>query len=465
LDGIGKMKFFSSKYNYFYKINSEYSIMNNFLTGALDIIDNNTMNKLPGNELDLNKNSEKYPLSALIERGYFYKEPDAEGKLFKELFKNFKVKLKNRPVKFVFCPTFICNLKCSYCFEKELAKKSDKFMNEEVFDYALNTIKEIPKNNGKKVSAIELFGGEPLLAKTKKMVGKILEFGSEQNIKITIITNGVMAKEFIDILKPVKSNVEMLQITLDGPDFIHDKRRKFYSGKGSFKNITESINSLVVNGINVNARVNVDMENIEYLPHLYEYIDKMKWFEYTNFKIQPSKVEDHSSLEHNYPVVSDYMLLEKLIEVYDKYPHLEKAFRFYMFKPLRHILDILNGAENVTPRYFNCESNLVELYILCPDGYIYTCPESIGITDTAIGKFYPNIIFFEDKIKMWSERNITNLSKCQKCKFSPICGGGCPYSSILMHKNSLHPVCENFQEVLDTFFKHRGEKILQKFLF
>lgn len=438
--------------------------MNNFLTGALDIINNNILDKLLGDKLDLNENSNEYPLSSLIERGYYYREPDTENKLFKELFENYKIKLKNRPIKFVFCPTFICNLKCSYCFEKDLAKKSDKFMSAELFDYALNTIKELPKNNGRNISSIELFGGEPLLKKTKQMVSKILEFGNKQNIKISIITNGVMAKEFIDILKPVKSNIEMLQITLDGPDFIHDKRRKFYSGKGSFKSITESINSLVVNGINTNVRINIDMENIEYLPHLYEYVYKMKWFEYPNFKIQPSKVTDHSSLDCNHPIVPDYMLLEKLIEIYNNYPHLEDIFRFYMFKPLRHILDILNGAENVSPRYFNCESNLIELYILCPDGYIYTCPESIGITNNAIGKFYPNLIFFEDQIKMWKERNITNLKECRECKFSPICGGGCPYSSILIYKDNLHPVCENFQEVLDTFFKYRGEKILQKFL-
>ena len=40
------------------------------------------MNKLPGNKPDLNENSDEYPLSTLIERGYYYKEPDAEDKLF-----------------------------------------------------------------------------------------------------------------------------------------------------------------------------------------------------------------------------------------------------------------------------------------------------------------------------------------------------------------------------------------------
>ena len=41
--------------------------MNNFLTGALDIINNNIMNKLPGNKPDLNENPDEDPLSTLIE--------------------------------------------------------------------------------------------------------------------------------------------------------------------------------------------------------------------------------------------------------------------------------------------------------------------------------------------------------------------------------------------------------------
>jgi uncharacterized protein len=135
-----------------------------------------------------------------------------------------------------------------------------------------------------------------------------------------------------------------------------------------------------------------------------------------------------------------------------------------MFKPLRHMLDIIKGAENVSPKYFNCESNLIDLYVLCPDGYIYACPESIGIPDMAIGRFYPELHFFNDKIKMWTERSILNFRECKDCRFSLVCGGGCPYSSILINKESFRPVCENFQDVYDTFFKYRGEKILQKFI-
>jgi uncharacterized protein len=116
---VVKMKMFPSKYNYYYKINSEYTIINNFLTGALDIINSDVWDKALGNGFD---EIESDPLSALVERGYYYENIDDEEKLFKELFKNLSKKSKTRPLKFVLCPTFSCNLNCSYCFEKDLPK-------------------------------------------------------------------------------------------------------------------------------------------------------------------------------------------------------------------------------------------------------------------------------------------------------------------------------------------------------
>ncbi|MBM3706887.1 MAG: radical SAM protein [Actinobacteria bacterium] len=455
------MKIFPSKYNYYYKISSEYTIINNFLTGALDIIGSDIWNKVLGNRFD---EIEGDPLSALVERGYYYQNLADEDKLFKQLFKNLSKKSKTRPLKFVFCPTFSCNLDCSYCFEKNLPKSRSKPMSDELLESALVAFNEFIENYNKNVNKVELFGGEPLLKSTRQIVERILEFAVSRKLIISIITNGVLAKDFIDILKPINSSIEMLQITLDGPDFIHDKRKKFHSGKGSFQRITESINELVVNGINTNVRINVDVENIVYLPHLYEYVCKMKWLDYPNFKIKPSQVTDHSTLECKYPIIPEEKLLEKLIEIYDEYPHLEDAFGFYMFKPIRHIIELTGGAENVTPRYFNCESNLVEEYVFCPDGYIYTCPESIGNPESAIGEFYPELKFYEEKIKMWSKRDIMTIKECRTCRFSPICGGGCPYSSMLIYRGSLHPICERFQEVLDTFFKYRGKKILKKFI-
>ncbi len=93
---------------------------------------------------------------------------------------------------------------------------------------------------------------------------------------------------------------------------------------------------------------------------------------------------------------------------------------------------------------------------------IYICPESIGNKDIAIGRFYPELELYEDKMSLWRNRDIISMEKCRECSFALICGGGCPFASIAT-SGGKEPVCERFQEVLDTFLKHRGDKIVERF--
>jgi len=455
------MNLFPSSYNYFHKINPKYTLINNTLTGALDIVENNIWSLAISKKINSISSD---ILSKLKGRGYFYSDLKKEDEILVTLYDNYIKKASSRPLRFVFCPSYQCNLRCIYCFEKGLPYNPNKFMSSEILDDAINTAEEISKEKSGKVDSVELFGGEPLLLKNKPLLKKIFKFAKDKDAPITIVTNGVMAKDFIDILLLVKEKIEMLQITVDGPPEIHDKRRKFPSGKGSFNEISKSIDLLLKNNINTNVRVNIDNTNIEHIFDLYEYVSKKGWLKHSNFNIRLALVTDHSTLDYDEVIIPEEKLLERLIEVYDKYPVVEDKFGFYIFKPLRHILDIVSGAPNVSPKFFNCESNLLELNVFCPDGYIYACGESIGKPEYAIGKFSPRLEFYPDKEKLWIERTILNIEKCRTCKFAPICGGGCAYSSILIYKDNSKPICERYQEVLDTFLKLRGEKILKKFI-
>ena len=456
------MKLYLSKYTYGGKINSKYSLINNTLTGAIDIIENNIWNLIEAQKFNL---IEKDPLSNLIERGYLYGDPKEEKKLFYTLYNSFMKKATSRPIRFVFCPSYYCNLKCIYCFEKNFSYyNSHQFMSDAVFASSINAMEKLAEKFSGRVYAIELFGGEPLLKRTKGTVEKILEAAKSRKTSVTIVTNGVNIEKLIDILSQHKNNIEYLQITIDGPPDIHNKRRKYKSGRGTFDKISNGIDLLIKNNLKTKIRINVDYSNIDYLPGLYEYMHHKKWITNKNIKSQLSLIGDHSSLEYNNVIVPGEILLKKLVKIYDLHPKLEEAFGYHIFKPLRHLLDIIGGAPNISPKFINCETNLLELHILCPDGLIYACPESIGYPEYAIGKFYPNLEYFEDKVKLWKERTIFNIPKCRECKFSPICGGGCSYSSFLIHKGDMVPVCERYQEVLDTFLKLRGEKILKKFI-
>ncbi len=455
------MNLLPSNYNYSYRINSSYTLINNTLTGALDIIKNNIWSLV---EVKNFNDIDAEHLSNLVERGYLYYNLKKEDEILVELYNNYVKKASSRPLRFVFCPSYQCNLRCTYCFEIDLPSNPNKFMSSKILNDSINAAEEISKKKSGKVDSVELFGGEPLLLKNKPHLKKIFKFAERKDAPISIITNGVMAKDLIDILLPVKEKIKMLQITVDGPPEIHNKRRKFPSGKGSFGKISESIDSLLKNNIHTNVRVNIDNTNIEYLPGLYEYITKKNWLKHPDFNIMLALITDHNTLDYDNIIIPEEKLLERLIEVYDNHPNLEDTFGFYKFKPLRHLLDLVKGAPNVSPKFVNCESNLLELIIFCPDGYIYACGESIGKPEYAIGKFSPKLEFYPDKEKLWTERTILNIKKCRTCKFAPLCGGGCAFSSILIYKDNSGPICERYQEVLDTFLKLRGEKILKKFI-
>src|SRR4030065_753650 len=451
------MRLLPSNYNYSKKINSGYTLINNTLTGALDVVENNIWGLAEENKFN---SISPDILSKLINRGYFYSDLKKEDGIMATLYDSYLKKASSRPLRFVFCPSYQCNLRCIYCFQADLPYNPHKFMSKEILDDSIKAAENISKKKSGKIDSIELFGGEPLLEKNKPFIKKIIKFAEEKNAPTAIVTNGVNVKDFIDILSPVKEIIVMIQITIDGPAEIHNKRRKFPSGKGSFNRISEGIDLLLKNNIKTSVRINIDSTNVDYLPDLYKYINKKGWLENQNFKIKPALITDHSTLDYDDIIIPAEKLLERLIKIYDKYPELEDLFGFYAFKSLRHILDIVSGAPNVSPKFFNCESNILELNVFCPDGYIYACGESIGKPDYAIGKFSPRLEFYPDKEKLWTERTILNIKKCRTCKFAPLCGGGCAFSSILIYKNNSQPICERYQEVMDTLLRRRGEKIL-----
>ena len=73
------MDLVQSCFNYHFKINSGYSLINNTLTGALDVIENDIWDLVQKRKFG---DIERYPISNLIERGYFYSD------LKKEFFYN-----------------------------------------------------------------------------------------------------------------------------------------------------------------------------------------------------------------------------------------------------------------------------------------------------------------------------------------------------------------------------------------
>lgn len=138
-----------------------------------------------------------------------------------------------------------CNLRCSYCvfsehypFEQNLsAWKMEREIGVQGLKYFYDKIKD---RLNKKLT-ICFYGGEPLLAfeVIKEIVNYAKKLFVDWELKYTVTTNGIILTD--DIIDFFLSHTFDLCISLDGPASIHDAKRKFPGGSGSFKKTWENV--------------------------------------------------------------------------------------------------------------------------------------------------------------------------------------------------------------------------------
>lgn len=88
-----------------------------------------------------------------------------------------------------------CNSKCPYCFAKNMSIDKDTSITEENF---INVLKWAKKN---KEDNLTLLGGEPTLHPFfDTLIKRFMEFNKENEMSLTILTNGAKLYKYLDIL-------------------------------------------------------------------------------------------------------------------------------------------------------------------------------------------------------------------------------------------------------------------------
>lgn len=138
-----------------------------------------------------------------------------------------------------------CNIRCSYCVFDESDETERNHSDVDISeDLALNSIDNFFKRTNGEEGYLVFYGGEPLLK--FPLIRKIVEHAnkiSKHKIKFSFTTNGVtLTMEKFDFL--VKNDFK-ITVSVDGPKFIHDKRRVSKNGKGTFSIIERNLSALV----------------------------------------------------------------------------------------------------------------------------------------------------------------------------------------------------------------------------
>jgi uncharacterized protein len=446
-----------SRYNLDFEIKcngkKEY-ILFNPLSGAIDIVKKEVIDGLKKLK---NSNKQKIfdddTIAELIKRGYIFNNENEEKEKLLHYHGKYKKYISKAPLVFILIPTYNCNLNCTYCFEGK--EKKSGLISDAVLDRMLKTMSEIVQENPTHSRPqVMLFGGEPLLKskKQEKVVEKILNECKEKGYYLRILTNGVNLKYYSKMIK--KYSPDALQISLDGPKEIHDKRRVFSDGRGSFDKIVEGIDEIIGSKTKVYIRINVDTENIDYLPELADFIIEKKWHKKEGTVIYSSAVTDFSCTGYSKNTIPKELLLKKILDMTKKYEQL-KILNFETWTDLWNILYpiIFKKSFPFSPTFNHCgayDNN----FSFDLNGNIYTCGAYSGRKDFQIGCFYPKIIYDKKEFNKWRNRNILNIEKCSKCKYSLLCGGGCSARALFLNKDFYNPACEPIQEMLQIAFEY-----------
>jgi len=143
-----------------------------------------------------------------------------------------------------------CNLRCLYCSYKGkwYGSKQGLANNTIPLNVSKKAIRDFlfsTRNSGQQRVSIVFYGGEPLLE--FNLIKELISFSEQYHIEIKhksklaflVVTNGIFLNQE-RIMFFIKKKIG-LQISIDGPQKIHDRNRRDCVGKGSYKKIVKNI--------------------------------------------------------------------------------------------------------------------------------------------------------------------------------------------------------------------------------
>lgn len=333
---------------------------------------------------------------------------------------------------FTLAPTLECNFRCIYCYEKGCEKKGT--MSKEVQDAIVNYVERRATTIGN--LSITWYGGEPLLALDiiENLTERFLDICSRNKINYSagIVTNGyLLNKKNLDRL--VKCKVNHCQVTIDGDRETHNQRRPHYLGVDTYDTIIQNACE-ASKFFPISIRVNIDKKNMNGLLAINQ---RVKENGVSNIFIYPApiKVNNECYVENVCLNNSDFFEFE------------------YEFISS-------NGNDNDWLRKYptlygnSCCADCASAFVVGEDGSLYKCWSDIGRHELACGNIVDEKIDVSKMIR-YSKYDPTRDEKCSKCKFLPICMGGCMRDVY----ERPHDRCEHVERLHELYVKKIAEKL------
>ncbi len=443
----------------FKKFNNEYLITNDF--GKYQFVSFDTVKKLVNGD----ENIEASVLTSLKDNFFIIGE-SRQSYLEKctPYMRAAKKHLLQSTGLFIFVMTNSCNLNCIYCQAQSETSKQKGMMTKEIAKKGVDIALQSPTSS----ITIEFQGGEPLL--NFEIIKYIIEYSSSINtnkiISYNLVSNlSLLTDGIADYLS--EHNVQV-SVSLDGPDFVHNKNRLFRIGGGSYDAAVQGIETLKSRDINLGA---IQTTTKFSLTHAKDIVDAYQKLGFNSIFIRPLTQLGYANEHWNeIGYTSDDFLsfykesLEYIINLNtDDIVFSEGHANILLTK-------ILQGySNNYMELRSPCGATIGQIAIYY-DGNIYTCDEGRMVAEMGDSTFKLGDVFscnYDDLIDSGACKTVCAAScletipSCCDCVYQPYCGV-CPVINYAID-NDLYARrgnnrCKVYSGILDFLFTIINEK-------
>ena len=371
----------------------------------------------------------------------------------------------------VILPTYNCNFRCPYCFERHRLTRGQEWLGREMTPEMVEAVFaafQKQREQGHKIMNCALYGGEPLLKENMATVRNICEHARDMGLTLTAITNGYDLDAYIGLLEEFRFT--RLQITVDGVGEMNDQRRLHRDGVPTYDRILRNVALALDHGVDISLRVNVNGDNICGVKALIEDLAarglrEVRREERAQIERERQEAEQAGkpvpkrkglfsyyfkavSEDKNSPTkVTEQQVLDAIVAAgIPPLDAIEKQSQYSM--PMQGLYAAMKKEDfpSFSPAFCGSEQGMLAIG---PDGLIYPCwdlvameEEAVGFIDEAAGRFFFNF----GKAK-WRTRTSDLMKPCQTCPYIFICRGGCAPEAKRVHGSYFRENCGEAKEI------------------
>lgn len=384
------------------------TVLFNTLYGSTAVIERDNLDVVLGLLKDpavVNTDQQRL-LVDILEQGKFVIPDEIDELAIVRRRKQCGVSDKNR-AEIIIMPNMDCNFACPYCYEKhDHNKRMTTEVEASINKWLTNILGEY------KVVLLNWFGGEPLLSSdvVLRITNHVREICREKEVSLLthMTTNGYGFTESA-MEELLACGIRNYQITVDGPESVHNKTRILKNGRGSFSRVKDNIIRLAIldAGTKISLRVNYNHVNIDVIPELLEQFPASIRPQ-LRVVFEPIFGDERVSATSNMPAER---ISKTIAHCYD------------LAKQLGY--DIVHGGLGVGKLVY-CYAEREEQYILNHTGEVFKCSVSEFSSENRVGYIDPAGKLIIDKNQWEAWFGIDPFEKtCETCLFLPLCMGGC----------------------------------------